>query len=84
MNTITACLITFIFTFILAGCLYCSNAETRSDIGLKLTNIMNSTMLDLVTHGVIEKEKVHEIEDYFHKHIKEEFPYLKISHGVEE
>ena len=43
----------------------------------KLSNVMNSSMLDCVTHEVITKEQVHDIETVFFKHIK-------ASHGTEE
>ncbi len=81
---VVACILSALGGFFVAFMIFSGVTETKSDVALKLTNTMNASMLDLVTHGVIEKEKVHEIEDYFHKHIKEEFPYLKISHGVEE
>ena len=85
MNDISGYVITFLLTFIIATVIWLSllgdSFYGKNEVALKLTNVMNSTMLDLVTHGVIEKEKVHEIEDYFHKHIKEEFPYMKVSHS---
>ena len=45
---------------------------------------MNSSMLDCVTHKVITKEQVHDIEDVFFKHIEENFKGIKASHGTEE
>ena len=87
MNDISGYVITFLLTFVMTTVIWISllggSFYGKNEVALKLTNVTNSTMLDLVTHGVIEKEKVHEIEAYFHKHIKEEFPYMKVSHGVE-
>lgn len=83
MHTIIACLITFIGTFLLFGALYEKTCESKSEIAIKLSNVMNSTMLDLVTHNVINKEQVHEIESYFHKHIEENFKGIKANHEDE-
>ena len=49
-------------------------------IALKLSNIMNASMLDCVTHKVITQEQVHNIEDVFFKHIEENFKHIKASH----
>ena len=56
----------------------------NSEIALKLTNMMNSSMLDCVTKQVITKDQVHGIETIFHKHIEENFKGIKASHGTEE
>ena len=55
-----------------------------SDNALKLSNVMNSSMLDCVTHKIITKEQVHDIEDVFFKHIELNFKGIKASHGTEE
>lgn len=56
----------------------------NSDTVIKLSNVMNATMLDCVTHKVITKEQVHDIENVFSKHIKINFKRIKDSHGTEE
>ena len=61
-----------------------SESSYNSDIALKLSNMMNSSMLDCVTHKVITKEQVHDIETVFHKHIEYNFKHIKASHGTEE
>lgn len=48
---------------------------------LKLSNVINASMLDCVTKQVITKEQVHDIEDIFFKHIEENFKHIKASHG---
>ncbi|MDD6755008.1 MAG: hypothetical protein PUD95_02960 [Succinatimonas sp.] len=48
---------------------------------LKLSNVMNASMLDCVTNKVITKEQVHDIEDVFFKHIEENFKHIKANHG---
>ena len=55
-----------------------------SHIALKLSNVMNASMLDCVTHNIITQEQVHDIEDVFFKHIEENFKRIKASHGTEE
>ena len=55
-----------------------------SNIALKLSNVMNATMLDCVTHKIITKEQVHDIENVFFKHIEYNFKHIKASHGTEE
>ena len=52
-----------------------------SHIALKLSNVMNASMLDCVTHKIITQEQVHDIEDVFFKHIEENFKRIKASHG---
>lgn len=52
----------------------------NSDTAIKLSNVMNATMLDCVTDNVITKEQVHDIEDVFFKHIKINFKHIKTSH----
>lgn len=53
----------------------------NSDTALKLSNVMNASMLDCVTHKVITKEQVHDIETVFHKHIEANFKGIKANHG---
>ena len=50
------------------------------DTALKLSNVMNASMLDCVTHKVITQEQVHDIEDVFHRHIEANFKHIKASH----
>lgn len=52
-----------------------------SNIALKLSNVMNASMLECVTKQVITKEQVHDIEDIFFKHIEINFKHIKASHG---
>ena len=52
-----------------------------SDTALKLSNVMNASMLDCVTKQIITKEQVHDIEEVFFKHIEENFKHIKASHG---
>ena len=55
-----------------------------SSIALKLSNVMNASMLDCVTHKIITQEQVHDIEDVFFKHIKINFKRIKAFHGDKE
>lgn len=52
-----------------------------TDTALKLSNVMNTSMLECVTKQVITKEQVHDIEDVFFKHIELNFKGIKASHG---
>ena len=56
----------------------------NSDTAIKLSNVMNASMLDCVTHKIITKEQVHGIETIFHKHIEINFKRIKASHGDKE
>ena len=56
----------------------------NSDTAIKLSNVMNASMLDCVTKQVITKEQVHDIETIFHKHIEENFKGIKASHSSED
>ena len=53
----------------------------NTDTALKLSNVMNASMLDCVTKQVITKEQVHDIETIFHKHIEANFKSIKANHG---
>ena len=53
----------------------------NADTALKLSNMMNASMLDCVTKQVITKEQVHDIENIFHKHIETNFKGIKANHG---
>ena len=52
----------------------------NTDTALKLSNIMNASMLDCVTKQVITKEQVHDIETIFFKHIEANFKSIKANH----
>lgn len=53
----------------------------NSDTAIKLSNVMNASMLDCVTNKVITKEQVHDIETVFHKHIEANFKHIKANHS---
>ena len=79
------------FTFLLVGAIIgfvvgiiVSEISYNSDTAIKLSNVMNSSMLDCVTHKVITKEQVHDIETVFYKHIEANFKGIKASHGTVE
>ena len=79
------------FTFLLVGAIIgfvigivISEISYNSDTAKKLSNVMNASMLDCVTHKVITKEQVHDIESVFFKHIELNFKGIKASHGTEE
>lgn len=57
------------------------NYSYNADTALKLSNMMNASMLDCVTKQVITKEQVHDIETVFHKHIEANFKNIKANHG---
>ena len=57
------------------------NYSYNADTALKLSNMMNASMLDCVTKQVITKEQVHDIESIFHKHIEAGFKGIKANHG---
>lgn len=58
-----------------------SGIANDSDTALKLSNVMNASMLDCVTHKVITKKQVHDIEVIFHKHIELNFKHIKANHN---
>ena len=79
------------FTFLLVGVIIgfvvgivVSESLYNSDTAKKLSNVMDASMLDCVTHKIITKEQVHDIETVFHKHIEYNFKHIKASHGTEE
>ena len=67
------------------GGIVAMGSSCDTDTALKLSNVMNASMLDCVTKQVITKEQVHGIETVFFKHIEENFKHIKAKHGkVEE
>lgn len=79
MNDFTVLLVGAIIGFIAGICAMGKSCDT--DTALKLSNVMNASMLDCVTHKIITQEQVHDIEDVFFKHIEENFKHIKASHG---
>ena len=76
------------FTFLLVGAIIgfvvgiaAMGKSCENDTALKLSNVMNASMLDCVTKQVITKEQVHDIETIFFKHIEENFKGIKANHG---
>ena len=64
--------------------IFISGISYDSDTAKKLSNVMNASMLDCVTHKIITKEQVHDIENVFFKHIEFNFKHIKASHGTED
>jgi len=83
MDNIISVFIGGVLGFIFALIMLANAFTANDDIALKLSNMMNSSMLDCVTKQVITKEQVHDIETIFHKHIEENFKNIKASHGIE-
>ena len=79
MDYFTSLLVGAIIGFIAGICAMGKSYD--SDTALKLSNVMNESMLDCVTKQVITKEQVHDIETIFFKHIEENFKHIKASHG---
>lgn len=79
MDTFYGLLVGGIIGFI--GGMVVTISSYDSDTALKLSNVMNASMLDCVTKQVITKEQVHDIEDVFLKHIEINFKHIKASHG---
>ena len=72
-----------IFIGFILGAVYMFNRD-NFETALKISNVMNASMLECVTKQVITKEQVHDIEDVFFKHIELNFKGIKVSHGTEE
>lgn len=83
MNDFTGLLVGIIIGFVVCFVvgLVAMGSIYDANIGLKLSNVMNASMLDCVTNKVITKEQVHDIEVIFHKHIEENFKHIKANHG---
>ena len=79
MNDFTILLVGAIIGFI-AG-IVAMGKSCDTDTALKLSNVMNASMLQCVTDKVITKEQVHDIETVFSKHIEENFKHIKANHG---
>ena len=79
MNDFTSLLVGAIIGFIAGICAMGRSCDT--DTALKLSNVMNASMLECVTKQVITKEQVHDIETVFFKHIEINFKHIKASHG---
>ena len=82
MNGFTVLLVGAIIGFVVGIVITWKSCD--SDNALKLSNVMNSSMLDCVTHKIITKEQTHDIESIFFKHIEANFKGIKASHGTEE
>ena len=78
MNWFTGLLVGGIIGFLVG--LSAMSRVRDTDTALKLSNVMNASMLDCVTNKVITKEQVHDIEDVFFKHIEANFKHIKANH----
>ena len=78
MDTFYGLLVGGIIGFI--GGMVVTISSYDTDTALKLSNVMNSSMLDCVTKQVITKEQVHDIEVIFKKHIEANFKHIKANH----
>ena len=66
---------------IMIGAYMASKSHTpNSEIAIKLSNIMNASMLDCVTKNIITKEQVHDIETVFHRQVEVNFKGIKARH----
>ena len=79
------------FTFLLVGAIIgfvvgivVSESLNNDETAKKLSKVMSASILDCVTHKIITKEQVHDIETVFHKHIEYNFKHIKASHTSEE
>ena len=79
MDTFYGLLVGGIIGFI--GGMVVTTSSYDSDTALKLSNVINTSMLDCVTKQVITKEQVHDIEVIFKKHIEANFKCIKANHG---
>ena len=79
MNDFTFLLVGAIIGFIAGICAMGKSCDT--DTALKLSNVMNASILECVTKQVITKEQMYDIESVFSKHIEENFKHIKASHG---
>lgn len=78
MEYFTSLLVGAIIGFVIG--IVVSGIANDSDTALKLSNVMNASMLDCVTHKIITKKQVHDIETVFHKHIEANFKHIKANH----
>ena len=79
MNDFNGLLVGGIIGFV--GGIVLMGRSCDTDTALKLSNVMNASMLDCVTKQVITKEQVHDIEVIFNKHIELNFKGLKANQG---
>ena len=79
MNDFTFLLVGSIVGFVFGVVITVKSFDT--DNALKLSNVMNASMLDCVTKQIITKEQVHDIKTIFFKHIEANFEYMKANHG---
>ena len=78
MEYFTSLLVGAIIGFVIG--IVVSGIANDSDTALKLSNVMNASMLDCVTHKIITKKQVHDIETIFHRHIEANFKHIKANH----
>lgn len=78
MTYFTSTIIGIFIGFIL-GAVYKFNSDNY-ETALKISNVMNASMLQCVTDKVITKKQVHDIETIFHKHIEANFEHIKAGH----
>lgn len=83
-NYVATALVVFIIGFFAGGATIVRNTTNNTEVALKISNIINGSMLDCVTQKIITAEQEQLMADVFKKHIEKEFKFIKVNSGDKE
>lgn len=83
-NYILIGIVAFIIGFFAGGAIIVRNTTNNTEVALKISNIINGSMLDCVTQKIITAEQEQLMEDVLKKHIEKEFKFIKVNSGDKE
>lgn len=76
--------VAFIIGFIAGGAIIVKETTNNTEVALKISNIVNSSMLDCTIQKIITTEQGQLIVDILNKHIEKEFKFIKVNRESKE
>ena len=74
-------IVAFLIGYVVGGAIIVRNTTDNMEVALKISNVMNSSMLDCISQKIITVEQEQLIEDVLKKHIEKEFKFIKVNSG---
>ncbi len=83
-NYILIGIVAFIIGFFVDGAIIVRHTTDNTEVALKISNIINGSMLDGIAQKIITVEQEQLMEDVLKKHIEKEFKFIKVNSENEE
>ena len=83
-NYILIGIVAFIIGFYVGGAIIVRHTTDNTEVALKISNIINGSILDCISQKIITVEQEQLMEDVLKKHIEKELKFIKVNSGNEE